>query len=268
MRIILLFWFLSITCFGSAQSYDTLLTEYDSLYGEPNYEYQEEEEDSLYAKATYTHKPGELPLRQQEQHNQYNKKKFSKTAWKEIIGDTNYTEEKVEPQPQQDTRRSMAWNPAILKIIGFFIIIALVIVLLVYLLRIALADDPTLKKITSDSLLAGDQHIDDIGENDLERMLQDALTRKDLRAAIRIYYIKLLKHLNTTGYIAWKKNKTNRDYASELSSSSFIRDFRKVMVAYEIIWYGERTPSLREFETLQVSFNELHRQSPDQPHEK
>jgi hypothetical protein len=265
MRFKLLLIFLLLAKLTSAQEIDTTLTvfeAYDSLY-----EYSEYEDDSLHSMATYTHMPSQLPVTEREQSNGYTHKKFSKTEWKNIIGKTNYTEEKVEKTDPSVV--SDAWNPAIVEMVGYAIIIGLIIALLVFMLRAALRDSATIKNTNaSNDLLAGDQHLDDIDEDDLEKMLQQALAKNDVRMAVRIYYIKLLKHLYATGYIVWKKDKTNRDYASELSSSAFIRDFRKLMIAYEIIWYGERTPSAQEFEILQLSFTELYQQPPVQPNEK
>jgi hypothetical protein len=131
-----------------------------------------------------------------------------------------------------------------------------------FLFRNTMLDKASVKsKLNIDPLFYEASHINEINETDLDRLLREALERNDLRSAVRLYYIRLLKQLHNTGYIAWKKDKTNYDYAYELSAVSFILDFRRLMTAYEIIWYGERTPSPEEFKKLQVGFDDLHGQA-------
>jgi hypothetical protein len=233
-------------------------------YDTTNSDYSEDE-NSAYSSSTYTQNPGDLTPSKKELDQSYTAKKFSKTAWKRIVGETNYTEEPVEEPKGKEANyqpRSVAWNPAILKIVGYVLILLLIAAVIFYLLKNALQDEDVGKKpIQTDTLLYDNQHIDEIAESDIDRLLREALERNDFRSAVRLYYIRLLKHLNSTGHINWKKDKTNREYAQEVSAFSFTREFRKLMIAYEIIWYGERTPSAEEFKKLQGNFNELHHQA-------
>lgn len=224
------------------------VTSYDKYY----------ENDSAYASSTYTQSPVELTPTKKERDQFYSEKKFSKTEWKRIVGETNYTED---PTEEREIPRSVAWSPALLKILGYVAILLLIGAIIYYLAKNAMQREPALQKTAGDSLLYANPHIDEINEDDIERLLREALERGDFRAAIRLYYIRLLKSLHSSGYITWKKDKTNRDYATELSAVPFTRDFRKLMVAYEIIWYGERTPSAEEFKKLQGNFSELQNQA-------
>ena len=235
---------------------DTTYYYTDSLYtqleGQDSTEYEDD-----YSDASYTiSDPAQLPITQQHIHDTYSKKEFDKTKWKEIVGDTDYTEEKT--KEKKATSFSPVWNPAYLKILGFVIIFILALVILAFLVKNAFNDEK-LNKNTQDfnSLLSDDANIDHIQDQDIDALLKQALAAKDFRAAVRLYYIRLLKHLNSSNYILWKKDKTNRDYTFELSSTAFVQDFRKITIAYEIIWYGERTPSAHEFETLQKNFSEI-----------
>lgn len=259
--------FLSLNILTYAQTEDTTVVydEYDTIinYSDAYYE----EEDSAYSTSTYTQNPGELSPTKKELSRSYTEKKFSKTEWKRIVGETNYTEEqreeKKKEQKENQTYRgsSLAWSPAVLKIIGYVLILLLIGAVIYYLFKNAMLDSDSVKNLNNTDTLLYDKHIDEINEDDIERLLREALERSDFRAAVRLYYIKLLKHLNSAGFIAWKKDKTNRDYATELAAVPFTRDFRRLMNAYEIIWYGERTPSAEEFKKLQVSFYDLQRQA-------
>lgn len=246
---------------STAVEYDTTYM-YDTTYADEDYYYSDE--DSAYSSSTYTQRPADLGPTKKERSSTYTEKKFSKTEWKKIVGETNYTEDPIEEKKEEDKvygGPSPAWNPAVLKIVGYILILLLIGAVIYFLLKSALQDDVSIKNsVSSDSLLY-DNHIDDVREDDIERLLREALARNDFRSAVRLYYIKLLKSLHSTGFIIWKKDKTNHDYAVELSSVPFTRDFRKFMTAYEIIWYGERTPSADEFRKLQINFDDLQRQA-------
>lgn len=262
--------FLFIITLASAQGDDStaVYEAYDTVVVDTASNAYYDDYDSKYESSTYTQKPGELNPAREERNRPYTKKKFSKTEWKKIVGETNYTEESVEEEKEEEKKSepsyggSSPWNPAILKIIGYVLIVVLLAAVIFYLLKNALRDTDSIStSIHSDSLLYGNQNIDQVTESDIDRLLREAIERGDLRAAVRLYYIKLLKHLHTTGFISWKKDKTNHEYASELSARPFTRDFRKLMLAYEIIWYGERTPSAEEFKKLQTDFTNLHHQA-------
>jgi hypothetical protein len=267
MRLFASILFLFCAKFVFAQAEDStelVIAPYDTtIYYEDEDEDKEEESDQPLSSSTYTKTPQELNSTKQELNKQYTEKKFSKTEWKKIVGETNYTEEPTaEEEESQYTGSSPAWDPMILKILGYLLIFALITAAIFFLFRNALLDKESVKsKLNVDPLFYETGHIDEVTESDLERLSREALERNDLRSAVRLYYIKLLKQLHSTGYIAWKKDKTNYDYAHELSSVSFILDFRRLMIAYEIIWYGERTPSPEEFKKLQSGFSDLHGQA-------
>lgn len=270
----ILFVFVSTFAFAQAEDSTIMVSDttyvFDTTYVDDDYQYQDSY-DSGYAESTYTRHPGELDPTKNELNKSYREKKFSKTEWKRIIGETNYIEEQVEEKKKEENKPykapSLAWTPVVLKIIGYVLILVLLAGVIYYLFKNAMKDGSVKNSINTDSLLYDNKHIDEVREDDLERLLREALDRNDFRAAVRLYYIKLLKHLHSTGFIAWKKDKTNRDYAIELAALPFTRDFRKLMTAYEIIWYGERTPSLEEFRKLQLNFDNLQRQA-DRKHEE
>lgn len=266
-KILLICFFLAISTYTCGQSYDTITTYSlsDSLTYESE-DYESEYDTGVYETqgiaAAYTvQDPALLPVTQANNKTTYAEHNFNKTKWKEIVGETNYAEEKVEEEAANNSVSSPSpvWTPAFLKFLGFGFLFALAIVILYFLVKNTFADEAISKNTSdADSLLFDNQHIDDVAEQDIDVLLKRALALKDFRGAIRLYYIRLLKHLHNTNYISWKRDKTNRDYASELMPTTFVHDFRKITLAYEIAWYGERTPSYHEFELLQKNFVELH----------
>ena len=247
--IFILFFFCVDCVFAQVEDSTEVVDQYDTTVY-----YEEEETEETYGEpysgSTYTQAPQDLNSTKLGRKQSYPKRKFSKTEWKRIIGTTNYAED-PEKEKEQEKKYyngpSPVWSPALLKILGYILIFVLIAGAIFFLFRNALLDKTTAKtKVNLDPLFYDANQIDEVAETDMERLLHEALERKDLRSAVRLYYIKLLKHLHSTGHIVWKKDKTNYDFANELAAFPFISDFKRLMTAYEIIWYGERTPSAEE----------------------
>lgn len=192
-------------------------------------------------------------------------KKFDEAKWKEIVGDVTF-EEKVEKEPEAKEDNSEPWfkgftpptvNPQILQIISFVIVFILFAFILYYVSRNTTFSQ-SIKKMKHTDAAAPVENIDEL---DIESLLRDALAAGDLRLAVRVHYLLLLKKLNEVGLIAWKKNKTNRDYLSELyGRNSCYDDVRDLTVAYELVWYGERSVSSESFQRLSGNFESVNRQ--------
>lgn len=80
---------------------------------------------------------------------------------------------------------------------------------------------------------------EDINSLDFDLLIEKYTVQHDYRMAVRYYYLKLLKNLNSNGMIAWRINKTNRDYVYELEGSQLYGSFDKLSSFYEYIWYGD-----------------------------
>lgn len=248
--------FLACPALSQLPEDSTEVVVYDSGIGDTSLYYSDQiDSTNGYEHVQYTQTPGELSVTREELQKRYKSKKFSKTEWKRIVGNTNYSEEAVKAKKLPN----LAWDPHILKVIGYIVIFGLIGFLIFLFVKQALKDSDAKTRKAGEALFADQLSPEALEEIDLEKLLQEALAQKNLRLAVRLFYIKLLKHLNRQGYIRWEKNKTNRDYADELSRAGFSRDFRKLMVAYEYVWYGNRTPSAEEFSALESNFNTLYK---------
>jgi hypothetical protein len=258
MKIFILFilFLLAFPTFGQLQTDSTSVEEvFESVIEDTTYLYSDQS-DSAYANVQYTQTPRELSVTQDERLKEYTSKKFSKTEWRRIVGNTKYTEE---AEKQVRKMPTLAWDPYMLKVIAYVIIFGLITFLIVLFIKQALKDSDVKIRKKEAALFSDQTAPEALEEMNLEKLLQEALAQKNLRLAVRLYYIKLLKHLNQEGYIRWEKNKTNRDYAEELAVFGFSRDFRKLMNAYEYVWYGDRTPSADEFSAIESNFKTLYK---------
>ena len=79
-----------------------------------------------------------------------------------------------------------------------------------------------------------------IHESDLDRFIREALEKENYPMATRLYYLAIIKELSLKKWIKWKKDKTNRDYIRELSTTDWYPNFRSVTTLFEKVWYGKQ----------------------------
>lgn len=89
---------------------------------------------------------------------------------------------------------------------------------------------------------------------ELERLLQEALARKDYRGAVRIYFIFIVRDLAQKKWISWEKEKTNFHYLNEMVGKKEYDDFNISVSYFEIIWYGKREIDAEKFEQVKPKF--------------
>jgi hypothetical protein len=185
--------------------------------------------------------------------------KFDKKKWKDIVGSADFEEKPVEVKSRKKWNGFSfpAINPLILKVI-FFVIVFVALAFILYYVSKNTSFAENIKKAKPTD---GSKPVDNIEELDVEALLKQALVSGDLRLAIRIHYLLLLKRLNEVGLITWKKDKTNSDYLSELyGRSSSYDDIRGLTLAYETVWYGERSVSQDSFMRLAGNFDAVNQQ--------
>jgi lipopolysaccharide export system permease protein len=106
-----------------------------------------------------------------------------------------------------------------------------------------------------------DIDLEDIEENleqaELNPLIKKAIEARNFPLATRLYYLAILKELTLKGAIAWKRDKTNRTYVSEMRSHNLFESFRSVTGIFERVWYGDTALDAIGFEQIQPSFQHL-----------
>lgn len=95
---------------------------------------------------------------------------------------------------------------------------------------------------------------EDINEENLDEKLQNVINQNNYRAAIRYYYIMLLKNLDLKKLIYWQQGKTNYDYQNELQNKDIKGQFIRLSSVYEYSWYGNFQINEKDFKVYQKSF--------------
>jgi tetrahydromethanopterin S-methyltransferase subunit G len=102
--------------------------------------------------------------------------------------------------------------------------------------------------------------VEDIHAIDYAQSIADAEAEGRYRDAIRFRFLLGLKMMADRGIIGWNRNKTNVDYARELSSHPLSGPFAQVRRIYEYAWYGEFEVSEADYQALQPYFSVFNRQ--------
>ena len=182
-------------------------------------------------------------------------RKFDNTRWKEIVGGQDYNEKQV-IKPELDFP-SIAWAGPVVKVIAYALVVALVFAAIWYIVNNITFNLKVEKdKIQNEDL---EKPLENIEVLDIEGLLEQARREGNFRMAVRLYYLGLLKRLNSIGKISWKKDKTNRDYLAEVFSVDFYyAEIQKLTLSYEEVWYGDHTLKDGAFERLKGHFEDVY----------
>ena len=102
--------------------------------------------------------------------------------------------------------------------------------------------------------------VEDIHAIDYAQSIAEAESEGRYRDAIRFHFLYSLKTMSDKGVINWNRNKTNVDYARELSTHALSGPFAQVRRIYEYAWYGEFDVSEADYRSLQPYFSTFNRQ--------
>jgi len=228
-----------------------------------------------------------LPLHAQEANaplKEGHARPFDQKIWKEVVGATDYSENVRPPRKQRKEEKAdgtssgrrvkesdedeeedddeafsipgLPIDSLMLNIIVYAIVAALIVCILFIVIRsIRLGGD---RKVgvppSADQAVA----VENIQELEIDAMLRNALAAGNYRLAIRIYFLGLLKKLDSGGHIRWKKDKTNRDYLSELYlAKHYFEEVQRLTLDYEQVWYGEHDLTLQHYQDVITSFQAM-----------
>jgi hypothetical protein len=161
----------------------------------------------------------------------------------------------IEP-PYWDSPEWDFGDGAVFKYIFIIIAILLVVFLIYYFFfKSTVKSDQEIGSFIYDK--ENDINPETIQKSQLEKDLDAAIETKNYRAAIRIYYILLLKALIEHNWIKWAKRKTNTHYLAEMATQEEYENFNKAVNMYEWSWYGKNMPNEETFERFSAFYNEF-----------
>jgi hypothetical protein len=138
-----------------------------------------------------------------------------------------------------------------------YILIGLLVVGLMFLIYYMFLNSNSKGKKVTEVAEIEDVNPTEIPLSELQRLLQEALSRKDYRAAVRIYFIFIIRDLAEKKWIAWEKEKTNFHYLREMTGKTEYDDFNRSVSFFEFIWYGQREIDEPTFEKVRPNFTQF-----------
>lgn len=104
------------------------------------------------------------------------------------------------------------------------------------------------------TVLAGTE---DIRALDLESMIREAENSGDLRRAIRLHYLLVLRKLVDRGVLMWSPDLTDRDYVDQITDAVLKKRFSRIASVFQWVWYGDSPLTPDRYEVLRLPFIEF-----------
>nr|ARK13421.1 hypothetical protein A6C57_25490 [Fibrella sp. ES10-3-2-2] len=99
-----------------------------------------------------------------------------------------------------------------------------------------------------------DENIHQINFND---RINEAVENRNYRLAVRLLYLQTLKNLADSGLIRWQPDKTNRQYAYELTGNPKRLRFEQLTTQFEYAWYGDFPVDEDRFSAIRQQFKQF-----------
>lgn len=134
---------------------------------------------------------------------------------------------------------------------------AVVLLLIIYyLIKAYLAKDMywMFKKSAKNFQVDYQQVEQNLQNTDFKTLIKKAQEAKNYSAAIRLYYLWVLKDLDQREIICFDSQKTNASYLLQIKDQKLNQEFKQVCYLYNHIWYGQRDISQQEFFLAEQSF--------------
>lgn len=98
---------------------------------------------------------------------------------------------------------------------------------------------------------------EDIHEMDLPGLISEAEEQGDLRRAIRLHYLMVLKRAVESGLLRWSPDFTDHDYIAQLTDSHVRGQFSQLSAIFQWVWYGDSPITPERYALLRNSFLEF-----------
>ena len=98
---------------------------------------------------------------------------------------------------------------------------------------------------------------EDIREMDLNALIAEAEKNGDLRRAIRLHYLLVLRKLVDQNVLHWSPDHTDRDYMAQIKEPALRARFTQVALVFQWVWYGHAEVDQARYADLRRSFIEF-----------
>jgi hypothetical protein len=96
---------------------------------------------------------------------------------------------------------------------------------------------------------------ENIHEMDFDRLIRDAIAKKEYRIGVRLTFLHALKILADRQHVDWRPGKTNHDYLAELKEGELKTGFNELSFYFDYTWYGDFNVTENLFQKVSVVFD-------------
>ncbi len=98
---------------------------------------------------------------------------------------------------------------------------------------------------------------EDIRALDLAALIREAEAAGDLRRAIRLHYLLVLRRLVDDGVLRWSPERTDRDYMAQIKDPALRARFAQAALVFQWVWYGHAEVDRERYESIRRPFIEF-----------
>jgi hypothetical protein len=97
----------------------------------------------------------------------------------------------------------------------------------------------------------------DIRKLDLAALIAEAEKAGDLRRAVRLHYLLVLRRLVDDGVLHWSPERTDRDYMAQIKDPALRSRFAHAALVFQWVWYGHAEVDRERYESIRRPFIEF-----------
>jgi hypothetical protein len=98
-----------------------------------------------------------------------------------------------------------------------------------------------------------------LGIEKYDELIKKAVIEQNYSLAIRYWYLQTLQKLNEKGIIQCSPEKTNFQYARELTGKAYGNEFSSLTLSYDYAWYGKFDINLTTYQRIENDFKSFHK---------
>lgn len=177
--------------------------------------------------------------------------------------DRDYQYGRDAPPPENPLARFWAWlwrrigeflSSEAYQNVGQYVMLAAIAGVVIYLLMRAEVLGFLFPERAQSGKLNYENLTDNIHAIDFDAAVDEAVSQRNYRLAVRLLYGQTLKRLTDAGRIQYKPDKTNRQYVQELVNSPLQTDFETLTRQFEYVWYGDSPVDEPRFGVIRQQF--------------
>lgn len=244
MRIILVFLFLSISCFGF-QEVDPVLDQYPQLKNRI---------DSIVTPVPLTFDKKKINFFKEQPAFDYSEKVSQENWWT-----------RFKHAVQIRWNNFLEWLFGDYRINNFLLFFLellpyLILVFLLFLITWLFAKlNPAASFLGTPQegkvFLTEEEEI--IQSRNIRKLIENAVSEENYRLAIRFQFLQILQLLTEKNFITYNFPKTDTDYLAEIEPKSLQEQFRQLTRIYNFIWYGSFEAQQKDYEKAKKEFQKM-----------